>query len=182
MHQYEDTDLIQRLKTGDLKAYDALFLKYYKLLCLNAFWFLQNEEEAQDLVQSFFIDIWDKQLYLQFNGEIKGYLHMAVKNRCLNHLKKQKVLLNKEETWQQTQETEEAPPNAEADPDYYGQLRHTLNDMAGQKKMAVQMVYIQGKRYKEAADEMGISVNSFKTHLKRGLKLLRQNMKNNREH
>lgn len=181
MHQYPDNELIQRLQEGDVTAYDALFLKYYKLLCINAYWFLRDEEEAQDLVQAFFIDIWEKKLYLQLSGDVKGYLHMAIKNRCLNLLKKQQTLAVKQEAYSQAQDISGEAPE-EAGPDYYNQLRSTLNDMAGQKKMAVQMIYIQGKRYKEAADEMGISVNSFKTHLKRGLKILRQIMKNNHSH
>ncbi|UYQ92118.1 sigma-70 family RNA polymerase sigma factor [Chitinophaga horti] len=176
MHQYQDTDLIQRLKEGDVSAYDALFLKYYKLLCINAYWFLQNEQEAEDLVQGFFIDIWEKQLYHQFSGDLKGYLHTAVKNRCLNHLKKQQSQAEKQEAYGLLQDSSDAPPE-DAGPDYHRKLQHTLNDMEGQKKVAVHLVYMEGKRYKEAADEMGVSVNSFKTHLKRGLKMLREIMK-----
>ena len=61
----------------------------------------------------------------------------------------------------------------EAPQDYYKQLHSSLDNITGQKRMAIQMIYMQGKRYQEAAEEMGISLNSFKTHLKRGLKLLR---------
>ncbi|WP_143305791.1 sigma-70 family RNA polymerase sigma factor [Chitinophaga vietnamensis] len=174
MQQPADTELVQRLKDGDHTAFDALFVKYYKLLCLNAYWFLRHEQESKDLVQTFFMDIWDKKLYLYFNGDIKGYLHQAVKNRCLNHLKKQRVHLQQQVAFSHHQEEgEEGEMPQDGVTDYYKQLSTTLDDMAGQKRVAIQMVYLQGKRYQEAADEMGISINSFKTHLKRGLKLLR---------
>jgi RNA polymerase sigma-70 factor (ECF subfamily) len=49
--------------------------------------------------------------------------------------------------------------------------------MKGQKLTAVKMVYLEGKKYKDAANEMGISVNSLKTHLKSALKMLRLGLK-----
>ena len=172
MNHSPDTLLVEQLKEGDQTAFDALFVKYYKMLCVNAYWFLQNEQEAKDLIQTFFMDIWDKKLYLQFDGDVKGYLHTAVKNRCLNYIRKQKLRYEHQEAFSNLQDdTCQAQPDAV--PDYYKQLHTSLNDISGQKKMAIQMVYIQGKRYQEAAEEMGISINSFKTHLKRGLKLLR---------
>src|SRR5881392_2180521 len=87
----QDIQLLYRLKKGDLTAFDELYLKYYKLLCTSAYFFLKNEQEAKDLVQTLFLDIWDKQLYEHFHDDIKGYLFRAIKNRCLNHLRRQKV-------------------------------------------------------------------------------------------
>lgn len=168
MSHSTDAQLVQRLKEGDLTAFDALFVKYYKMLCVNAYWFLQNDQEAKDLVQTFFIDIWDRKLYLRFNeNDVKGYLHMAVKNRCLNLLKQRKRQDLHHEAFANMQQ-----PDAEGQ-DYYNRLYASLEDMSGHKRIAVQMVYMQGKRYQEAAEEMGISINSLKTHLKRGLQFLR---------
>jgi RNA polymerase sigma-70 factor (ECF subfamily) len=52
-------------------------------------------------------------------------------------------------------------------------LQEVLDEMPGQKRTAIQMVYLHGKRYQDAADTMKISINSLKTHLKTGLKILR---------
>ncbi|SFD02280.1 RNA polymerase sigma-70 factor, ECF subfamily [Chitinophaga sp. CF118] len=180
MNHFPDMELVERLKKGDVSAYDTFFVKYYKLLCLNAYWFLHNEQEAKDIVQTFFLDIWDKKLYLNFNGDVKGYLHTAVKHRCLNYIKKQKVYLEKQQAFRHMQE-EPFTTQVDTTPDHYKQLRTSLNDMDGQRRVAIQMVYLQGKKYQEAADEMGISINTFKTHLKNGLKLLRHAI-NNKDH
>ena len=37
--------------------------------------------------------------------------------------------------------------------------------------------FVEGQTYKDVADEMGISVNSVKTHISRGLKFLRNELK-----
>ncbi|HEY8968224.1 MAG TPA: sigma-70 family RNA polymerase sigma factor [Puia sp.] len=171
----QDTALISRLKGGDLTAFDELYLKYYTLLCASAYFFLKNGQEAKDLVQSLFLDIWDRQLYIHFHDDIKGYLFLAVKNRCINHLKKQRVQDRTRRgyaAWQEEVGLEEMIFD-EGVSDHYRRLQAALEEMPDQKKRAIQMVYIHGKRYQDAADTMRISINSLKTHLKTGLKLLR---------
>ncbi|MFC0774989.1 RNA polymerase sigma factor [Terrimonas alba] len=178
MQQQEDIQIVEQLKNGDLSAYDNLFVKYYKLLCISAYFFLKDEQEAKDLVQTFFLDIWEKKLYLHFHDEIKGYLFRAVKNRCINEISKQKTRNKNHKAFTDLQDAKSSPHDE--GPDYYGQMQGALEGMTGQKKVAIQMVYLKGKRYQEAADEMGISINSFKTHLKSGLKILRLGEKNNK--
>ena len=175
----QDTHIVEQLKKGDLSAFDILFAKYYKLLCVSAYFFLHDEQESKDLVQTFFLDIWEKKLYLQFHDDVKGYLYRAVKNRCLNQISKQKTRHKNHTAFAELQPKADLLHD-EPVHDYYGQLRNTLEDLAGQKRMAIQMVYVKGKKYQDAADEMGISINSFKTHLKTGLKILRDGVKNNK--
>jgi RNA polymerase sigma-70 factor (ECF subfamily) len=179
MQQQQDIQIVEQLKNGDLSAFDSLFVKYYKLLCVNAYFFLKDEQEAKDLVQTFFLDIWEKKLYLHFHDEIKGYLYRAIKNRCLNEISKQKTRDKNYKDFADLQDEKSSPPD-EMPPDYYGQMQNKLESIAGQKRVAIQMVYVKGKKYQEAADEMGISINSFKTHLKSGLKILRYGEKNNK--
>jgi len=167
----QDTALICRLKEGDLSAFDELYLKYYTLLCTSAFFFVKNAAEAKDLVQNLFLDVWDKRLYMHFHEDIKGYLFLAVKHRCINHLKKQKVQERHEKGYSVLQE--EAEPGWAPGEEHYQRLHSLLEQMPDQKKTAIQMVYIHGKRYQDAADTMRISINSLKTHLKTGLKFLR---------
>jgi RNA polymerase sigma-70 factor (ECF subfamily) len=174
----QDTALISRLKEGDLSAFDELYLKYYALLCASAFFFLKNEQEAKDLVQNLFLDIWDRQLYLHFHEDVKGYLFLAVKHRCINHLKKLQVQDKTKRGYMALLDDAGIMSGAleEEGSDHYHQLEAALEEMPEQKKRAIQMVYIHGKRYQDAADAMRISINSLKTHLKTGLKLLRGEM------
>jgi len=159
-----------------MTAFDELYLHYYKILCTSAFFYVKNEQEAKDLVQTLFLDIWEKQLYRHFHEDIRGYLFRAVKNRCINHLKWQKVQDRRQQGYAALQELAGTSP-VEDPPDGCQQLQLALDDMAGQKRMAIQLVYVHGKRYQEAANDMRISINSLKTHLKTGLKFLRGEIK-----
>lgn len=172
MNHQPDEQLLQQLKEGQSQAYDAIFLKYYKLLCVNAYFYLHDEQDAKDLVQAFFLEMWERQIYMRLNGDIKGYLYRSVQNRCLNHIKRK-------ETLEKRQEAYHLPEHAlcETDEDMehtYVKLDHALGRLPNQRKEALKLVYLQNKKYQDAADIMGISINSLKTHLKIGLKNLRE--------
>ena len=53
-----------------------------------------------------------------------------------------------------------------------------MKDLPVQRSTAFSLVYLENKKYKEAADEMGISINSVKTHLKLAVKVLQQKLIN----
>lgn len=176
MPHQQDLALVLRLREEDPSAYDALYLKYYRLLCMSAYFFLRNEQDAKDLVQNLFLDIWDKKLFLHFHEDVKGYLFRAVKNRCLNHLEKQQTQNSCRNQFAGMQEGFSLPAS-EQHPGPYEELYHALEEMPPQKKAAIKIVYLHGKRYSEAANIMGISINSVKTHLRTGLRILRGEIK-----
>lgn len=178
MNQKVDPELLLRLKEGDINAYDAIFLKYFKLLCLNAYFFLKDEQEANDLVQIFFMDIWEKKLYMNLEGEIKGYLYRSVQNRCLNRLRQLDSAQHKNELYTVFSANESVEePRSES---IFQSLNEALGELPTQRREAIRMVYLHNKKYQETADVMGISINSVKTHLKIGLKNLRERINKNK--
>ena len=172
--EQQDILLLERLKAGDKAAYDAIFLKYYRLLCTNAYFLLEDEQEAKDVVQTFFLEMWDKQLYQSLHGEIKGYLFRAVQNRCLNLLKKRQYQQRELAAYSLEQERLQGPGVPAG---IYQQLEMAISELPAQRQQAFRLVYLQQKKYQEVADEMGISVNSLKTHLKIAMKFLRETLK-----
>jgi RNA polymerase sigma factor (sigma-70 family) len=138
---------------------------------------LRDEQEAKDLVQAFFLEIWEKNIYMRLNGDIKGYLFRSVQNKCLNYLRQQETQSKRQEklTDYLFNNNDEQQENGNIDR-IYTKLDGALNDLSKQRKEALKLVYLQDKKYKEAADIMGISINSLKTHLKTGLKSLRETL------
>jgi len=173
MNHSSDSFLLQVLKQGNTAAYDALFVKYYEMLCVNAFFYLKDAEEAKELVQEFFVDLLEKKGYVHLKGDIKGYLYRSVKNRCLNRLRKQEHDQRHCEQFKWEHTAIFPDEDVEGKEQLYRVLRRTFANLSLQRKSALTLIYVQDKRYQEAADAMGISVNSLKTHLKLALKKLR---------
>lgn len=173
MNHNDDMLLLQLLKTDPEIAYEELFRKYYKALILDAYFLLKDEMEAEDQVQLLFMEIWDKQLYLFIRTSIKAYLHRGIRNRCLSVLEKQKnnhKRLNDYVSALDDRINENVVERNETE----SRFNAVLNELPNQRLKAFNLVYLENKRYKEAADEMGITVNSIKTHLKFAVKVLQQ--------
>nr|WP_068888778.1 RNA polymerase sigma-70 factor [Pedobacter panaciterrae] len=79
-----DQDLLLIFQSGDRAAYKEIFDRYDKLLFLYAYRKLQNTDDAQDVVQEVFINLWNNREHLKINTSLSNYLYGAVRNRALN--------------------------------------------------------------------------------------------------
>jgi RNA polymerase sigma-70 factor (ECF subfamily) len=98
-----------------------------------------------------------------------------VRNKCLNHLARtkhaHKVVNEYAATLHGFAAREDSQPNEL--PPY---LQRALGELPVQRLQAFKLVYMEDHQYREAAKEMGISINSLKSHLKLALKFLRMRL------
>ncbi len=174
MKDLDPKELAKHFQAGHKTAFEQVFRMYYKPLRLQAFLILKNEADAEDQVQQLFIDIWNQRLYRNVQQSLKAYLHTAIRNRCLNFLRKasrdNQVGLEYAGMIQDISLAEEVLPGEPA-------VLVALNELPVQRQKAFHLVHIQEMKYHEAAKEMGISINSLKSHLKLALKFLRVRLK-----
>ena len=90
--KYADPILLNLLKEDDQLAYTEIFKRYSKILINHAYKILENQDEANDVVQEVFLTIWNKRHELAVTGSLSSYLYKAVKNRVLNHIAHEKVV------------------------------------------------------------------------------------------
>lgn len=64
-----------------------LFETYFKKMTLFAEYFLLDRDEAEDIVQEIFVDLWNNASGLFGTTNLKSYLFVQVRNRCFNRLK-----------------------------------------------------------------------------------------------
>ena len=177
METKTDAQLLAGINGRNIAAFDALFHKYYKLLCGYAFSFLKDEEDAKDIVQNLFIEIWEKRRFEYLEGNVKSYLYKSVHNRCLNHLRNNETKLRRQVDYEEHTGEINHTTDHELREQVYKRLEINLDKLPKQRREAISLVYLEDKRYQEVANAMGISINSLKTHLKIGLKNLREKIK-----
>ena len=86
-----DNISIINIKKGDKKAFEELFNTFYPMLCSFAENYIKDIQIAEDFVQEIFISLWDKIEDFDNLSTVKSFLYTSVKNKCLNHIKHQKV-------------------------------------------------------------------------------------------
>lgn len=171
-----DIELLAALKTGSVEAFDHFYHLYREWLLITAMTILQDEEEAQELVQEFFIDFWQHALYKRIGlstiTTLKNFLFVSIKNRCLNRISKDETR-KKRLSWLQH------PPYVTPDTrleksELRAQLEGAINLLPLKQSQVFRLAYQEHKTRKEIAAVMDISEETVKKHVASALKTLRQ--------
>jgi len=88
-----DNELSALLTNGDHRAYKQIYTRYSRLLFTYAMNKLRDEEQAKDIIQEFFAELWDKRETTVFNTTISGYFFSAINNRIINYFLRENVKL-----------------------------------------------------------------------------------------
>ncbi|WP_343699882.1 sigma-70 family RNA polymerase sigma factor [Chitinophaga sp.] len=168
----EDAEILQRLISRKPGAFEALHARYAKLLFARAYTILKNPQEAEEVVQSFFVHQllpfrkWDRV------GDLKAYLLRGIYHNCLIALSREKRMREKNQQFF-TDEASAFPNTGEPvsmQPEMKSyeteMLYQVLASLTTQQQTAMRLLYIEGCRYHDIARIMNISVNSVKTHLR----------------
>mgnify|MGYP003663629983 CR=1 FL=1 len=97
MKAEENRRLIEKLISGEEKAYILLLEKYHRQLNAYAVTLTHDQSSAQDIVQNVFLKTWKSRKKLNPEFSIRNFLYKCVYNEFLNTYQKNKavVLLNK---------------------------------------------------------------------------------------
>lgn len=87
----DEKDLVDRFKNGDQSAFEILFKYYYPGLVIYATQFLADYNEAEEIVQDFFVSMWQNQKNLFPSDSLKNYFFTSVKNKSFNFLKHKRI-------------------------------------------------------------------------------------------
>ncbi len=168
-----DDEICLLLQNGKEEGIDLLFIKYYKSLVLWADTFLNDIEKSEDVVQEFYVKLWERRLIAGLRPDtLKYYLFTSVKNLALNMLERVDPLkkaydINRiDSPWIEYDNlTEELLCRVESE----------IEKLPPRSRDIVKAIYVEGLRYKEVADKFDISVATVKTLLVNALKKLRAN-------
>jgi RNA polymerase sigma-70 factor (ECF subfamily) len=87
-----DVLLLKAMALGNVKAFEAIYNKYWELLVRQAYAKLGDSSEAEDLVQDIFLTLWNNRKSIAIQKDLKVYLLTAVKYKVYRVIYKRKVL------------------------------------------------------------------------------------------
>tara|TARA_B110000211_G_scaffold10117_1_gene10697 strand:- start:32 stop:589 length:558 start_codon:yes stop_codon:yes gene_type:complete len=163
--------IIEEIRKGNRKVFKNLFNKNYKELVLYANGYLFDTAASEDVVQEVLIYIWEHPDKLKIKTSLKSYLFSMVRNRCLNYLKSIKITDNYKFLEFNINLITEHVFDSTSDEDkkiVYHQILKIVDTLPERMQQIVKLKFLHNCKYTEIAEELGISVNTVKTQLKRG--------------
>ena len=175
----EEKILILRLKDGDKTAFEIIFRHYYPGLLIFVSQIILDKDEAEEIVQDFFVQLWEKCSTLKKGISLKSYFFTSVKNRSFNYLKKSKI---KQQTVEQLKYL--AANNPLYNPDIFveSELQQRIKSAISKLPSRCSEIFVmnrfRGFSNDEIAEKLNISKRTVETQITNALKVLRVELKN----
>ena len=176
--------LLQKIKLGDENAFRYVFETHYGLLCSIASEFLKDDFLAETIVGDIILFLWEKRETIEIQSSLRAYLVKAVRNKCLNYQQLQYVVketrLSEQEEFLDTNGTflisDSQPLATLLEKELEIEIEKSINNLSEECRHVFQMSRFDRKKYEDIAQELNISVNTVKYHIKNALAKLRSDL------
>jgi RNA polymerase sigma-70 factor (ECF subfamily) len=164
-------DLIARCKRGDRRAQQSLYELYVKAMYNTALRILENGDDAKDILQESFTDMFMKLDGFRMESSFGAWFKRIVVNKSLNHLRKKRMVFH--DTDEIADVADEYEDSAPFDYDI-NDVKRAVKDLPEGYKLVFNLYMFENFSHREIASEMGISEATSKSQLSRARKKLRE--------
>jgi len=169
----------KKIQGGDIREFERLFAKYYGPLCVHANKILRDMDAAEDIVQDFFYHFWKNRETFSLRLSLNAYLYQAVRNNALHYL--QHITITQSYARALQNEFHDAVPVANLEDVELNELNKaieaTLMQLPERCSRIFRMNRFEGKKYREIADILSISVKTVEAEMGKALQLFRKSLK-----
>lgn len=171
----EDDQLVERFRSGDVRAFDELVRRHQRSAFFVARRFVKNDADAKDLAQRAFVKAYQGLDSLRGAGAFRTWLFRIVSNLALNYLRDHA----------RTRPTEDAGANVPVAPvgteridalDQRTRLRNALDELPPKQRLVLELRVFQELSFREVADAAGCTENAAKVNFHHAVKRLRAHL------
>ena len=163
-----------RIRAGDMDAFEALYRTYWQRLYSFAFRYVHSKEDAEEVAQEVFFRIWRGRAHWVPLGAVRNYLYLAVRNAARDRLERAAVARR----WRvgQVGTATEMQSDLEA-AELVATVERALAELPPKRSAVCKLRLIDGLSYAQIADRLGICEKTVETQLARGLKFVRDRIR-----
>ena len=174
-----DPTLLARVVKGDQQAFSQLYDHSSTLLFSLAVRILGNHEEAADLLQDVYLEVWRKvSRYDVGRGTPVAWLVTLTKSRAIDRLRARAARGYRAEvaTAGQMADPDPSPSEAQADQPLRTAVGTALDGLPQAQRQAIELAYYEGLSYAEIAARLNQPLWTVKTRIKLGMSKLRDGL------
>jgi RNA polymerase sigma-70 factor (ECF subfamily) len=171
-------ELIARCRQGDQEAHFRLYQLYSRSMYNVGYRIVNNEEEAQDVLQEAFISAFRNLEFYRGDATFGAWLKRIVIHKAINYLKKRRLeRLPEDENWDVVQTGEE---EQEAFPFTIDLVRKAIDELPDGYRSVLSLYLIEGYDHAEIGEILGISESTSKSQFNRSKKRLKEILESKR--
>ncbi|MEI7423883.1 MAG: RNA polymerase sigma-70 factor [Prolixibacteraceae bacterium] len=160
-----------------------IFQQFYQPLYHLSSHYLEDPDEAKEVVQNAFVKLWEVRQNLNEDSNIRNYLFTLVKNNCLNLLKRKQLLLKHHEKLKWMEMHYQYQSLSRMGDDYleFNELKEKIDqaikNLPEHCRVVFEMSRFEELKNREIAEKLGVTQKTVEAHLTRALKILRNELK-----
>jgi len=167
-----DVQLMLDVKAGDEQSFALLLHRYRTPLVNFLYRMVRNREQAEDLAQEVFLELFQSIDRIQSPAHLTYWLRKVTANRCIDQGRKK----HRRREMALEEVPEPVTPSEHADPMLLDRLQQSLATLPEKQRIVVIMRFQEGLGPAEIAEVLEMPVNTVKSTLHRSLADLRKGL------
>jgi len=177
----EGQEYLFALKSGSEKAFRIIMDKWYSRLLNFANGYLNNEENAKEVLQDVFLRLWDHRQKLNDNTILNAYLFTLTRNRCIDLIRRERLMLqfrsDKQKEYLRLTENFDALSDPILDDIFAEEIQVEINRAITGLPEQCRKVFIMsrsnGLKNREISETLELSEKTVESHLTKALKAIK---------
>jgi len=164
---------------ADIHEFEVLFKSHYVKLTFYANKFLNDIDTSKEIASESLINLWEKRGTLQIRTSVTAYLYKTVQNKCMNHIKHQRIENEYVDYMLRNRILDEIPEhdtNPYYEKELAEQIRKAIDNLPEKCKLVFEMSRFEFLKNKEIAERLNISQNTVERHITIAIEKLRKSL------
>jgi len=174
-----DNQLVEALKAGSETAFHELITKYQEMIVVTSYGFLHNQEDAEDVAQEVFIQVFRSIGKFRGDAKLSTWLYRIAVNRSLNKIRsrKSKFFMALDEVFEIDNDASPRSPFDEVVNKERARILHeAIDKLPDNQKTAFVLSKFEGLANKRIADVMETTLSAVEALLNRSKKNLQKHL------
>ena len=174
MNPKTDGELVRAIQEGDIPAFEELVKRYQRGLFAFVHRILENEDDAYEVVQDTFFQIYKTIERVDPERKFSTYAFEIAKNTSISVLRKRKRTVSLEMAEDIEDDESLLERVSRADDSVF--IRRKIEQLPEKYKSVITLYYFDDVSYEEISQTLGLPVNTVRTHLKRAKSILKKEL------
>ncbi|NER78356.1 MAG: sigma-70 family RNA polymerase sigma factor [Leptolyngbya sp. SIO1D8] len=174
-----DIVLLEAMQARQVEALREIYRRYGQLVYSLALRILNTPEEAEDLTQEIFLNLWQKNSYDAQRGSLGTYLTLVTRSRAIDRVRSQGARYRLMQRWDKAT-IADSSANGPLEQATLGEqaqrVREALSELTPSEREVLEIAYYEGLSQSQIARRLDIPLGTVKTRSRQALKKLRRQL------